>query len=303
MCLIYSILPDSLTSPAIMIDSPLKSYRSAHISSKSGNSSPMSNAQKEEELITYLNTPSTTPKRNGIEITPIPPTTPSSQLMETSLKNMDTDSILHSGRTTPDSLQIVLDLSDNEEDTIPDLNKENLILRNEVERLRNELLVTTHVERSIENVDSDNKKKIESLRREYEYRLNQQRLEMEHLTKRSRNGEARKDLKKAQKSLDEKTEMLTKQRNEYQKEINVLRETLRAREIESSENMMKLGELQSALERSRSDLNSTRQELEQHRARALKTLQEKEKLIADLRNNSTAGSDNATMMVEFNQLR
>ena len=263
----------------------------------------MSNAQKEEELITYLNTPSTTPKRNGIEITPIPPTTPSSQLMETSLKNMDTDSILHSGRTTPDSLQIVLDLSDNEEDTIPDLNKENLILRNEVERLRNELLVTTHVERSIENVDSDNKKKIESLRREYEYRLNQQRLEMEHLTKRSRNGEARKDLKKAQKSLDEKTEMLTKQRNEYQKEINVLRETLRAREIESSENMMKLGELQSALERSRSDLNSTRQELEQHRARALKTLQEKEKLIADLRNNSTAGSDNATMMVEFNQLR
>ena len=61
-------------------------------------------------------------------------------------------------------------------------------------------------------------------------------------------------------------------------------------------------ELQSALERSRLELNSTRSDLEQHKARAFKTLQEKDKLIAELRCNESTGMDDITIM-ELNQLR
>lgn len=258
--------------------------------------------------MTYLNTPT----RSVGGVTTGPPT-PSSLIVEHSAESTDSisDLIIHSGRTSPEPLRIVLDLSDDEESSNGDeaggppdpVAKENASLRKEIEKLRNELIVTTHVEKSIENEHATFQQKLDTLRREYEYRLTQQRLEMEHLMKRSREGDAKKNSKAAKRSHDEKTEIFSKQENDHRKEIEALRETLRAREIETSENLNKLAELQSSLERCRSELNATRLELEQHRARAMKTLQEKEKLIADLRNDSSAGSDNATMIVELNQLR
>lgn len=57
------------------------------------------------------------------------------------------------------------------------------------------------------------------------------------------------------------------------------------------------------MEKTRSELNSVESELEQHRARALRTLQDRDKLIAELRNNSGAEMDDTSVLVELNQLR
>lgn len=118
----------------------------------------------------------------------------------------------------------------------------------------------------------------------------------------SRDVDLRNDLKSAQKYLEEKDELLDKQQTDHQKEINLLKERLSRLESERTDVLKKLTETQSTLERNKSELNSTRSELEQHRARALKTLQDKEKLIAELRGNATTGLDDATLM-ELNQLR
>lgn len=63
-----------------------------------------------------------------------------------------------------------------------------------------------------------------------------------------------------------------------------------------------ISDLRSSLDRNRLELDSTRSDLEQHKARASKTLLEKEKLIAELKSNTTSGSDDVALM-EMNQLR
>lgn len=105
-----------------------------------------------------------------------------------------------------------------------------------------------------------------------------------------------------QKDVENKKGLLDKQQTDYQKEINALRDKLQSFSVERTQFSKRISELQSTLDRNRTELTSTRSELEQHRARALKTLQEKEKLIVELRGNANAGSDEATAM-ELNQLR
>ena len=105
-----------------------------------------------------------------------------------------------------------------------------------------------------------------------------------------------------QRDVENKKELLDKQETDYQKEINALRDKLQSYNVERIQFSKRISELQSTLDRNRTELNSTRSELEQHKARALKTLQEKEKLIMELRGNANAGLDEATAM-ELNQLR
>ncbi|EFN87945.1 Golgin subfamily A member 5 [Harpegnathos saltator] len=88
----------------------------------------------------------------------------------------------------------------------------------------------------------------------------------------------------------------------HQKEIIMLNEKLKAFEAEKLEQSKQIMDLQFIIDRSRQELNSIRSELEQHKARALKTLQEKEKLIAELQNNASTAMDEATVM-ELNQLK
>ncbi|XP_043280356.1 golgin subfamily A member 5 [Venturia canescens] len=270
-------------------------------------SSPSSSKMQEhEELMTYLNTPSITPSRSVIGIGTGPPT-PSSLVVEPSTENSDSisDLVIHSGRTSPEPLRITLDISDNEstDETNLNLTDENSLLRQEIEKLQNELIVTSHIEKSIESENGGFREKFDTLRREYEYRLAQQKLEMERLIERSVDGETKRSLRAAKKILSDKTESMRKQRTDHQKEIDALREKIKLYDKEASESSRKLNETQTALERCRLELNATRLDLEQHRARALKTLQEKEKLIAELRNDSRAGSDDNTMIMELNQLR
>lgn len=118
----------------------------------------------------------------------------------------------------------------------------------------------------------------------------------------SSNKHIRKYLKEVERNLEERNELLGKQETDHQKEIAVQNEKLQSLYTEKVQLSKQTVELQSALERTRLELNSTRSDLEQHKARALKTLQEKEKLIAELRSNESTGMDDTTIM-ELNQLR
>lgn len=110
-----------------------------------------------------------------------------------------------------------------------------------------------------------------------------------------------KYIRELERHLEKQNEFLGKQ-TDFQKEIVVLNEKLKALEIEKLEQSKQVVDLQSVIDRNRQELNSIRSELEQHKARALKTLQEKEKLIAELKSNAPTAMDEATIM-ELNQLK
>lgn len=111
----------------------------------------------------------------------------------------------------------------------------------------------------------------------------------------------RKYIKEMERHLEKQNEFLEKQ-TDYQKEIVVLNEKLKTLEVEKLEQSKQIIDLQSIIDRNRQELNSIRSELEQHKARALKTLQEKEKLITELKSNAPIAMDEATFM-ELNQLK
>lgn len=103
-------------------------------------------------------------------------------------------------------------------------------------------------------------------------------------------------------NLMKQNELLGKQETDHQKEIIMLNEKLKAFEADKLEQSKQIMDLQYIIDRNRQELNSIRSELEQHKARALKTLQEKEKLIVELKNNASTAMDEATVM-ELNQLK
>lgn len=116
------------------------------------------------------------------------------------------------------------------------------------------------------------------------------------------NRSARKYTREMERNLERQDDLFRKQETDHQKEIVVLNEKLKALEAEKLEQSKQIMGLQFIIDRNRQELNSIRSELEQHKARALKTLQEKEKLIAELRSNTPTATDEATVM-ELNQLK
>ncbi|XP_015112366.1 golgin-84 [Diachasma alloeum] len=258
--------------------------------------------QNQEDLTTYLSSLSSASTRQTNGALLLPPPTPSSLSVETSDPKDSLSEYSHSGRSSPDLSHTLIDLP-NPDPSSSDPVAENHLLRREIESLKNELLVSMHVERSIESEQSEMYGKLETLRQEYEYKMNQQRQQIEHLTKMSKSFE-RKQSKSGRKNLEQQNEFLSRQHTDNQKEIEVLREKMDKLEVENGQYVKQICDLKGVLERNRLDLLSTRQELEQHRARAIKTLQEKEKLIAELRENkSDAGVDNAATNMELKQLR
>uniref|UniRef100_A0A0C9Q0F8 Golga5_1 protein n=2 Tax=Fopius arisanus TaxID=64838 RepID=A0A0C9Q0F8_9HYME len=251
----------------------------------------------DENLTAYLSRLSTpTRKANSPHL---PPGTPSSLSVETSDPKDSLSEYSNSGRSSPELSHTLIDLIPEQSSSDP--TAENIHLRQEIESLRNELLVSMHVERSIESEQSEMQGKMEMLRQEYEYKLNQQRQQIEHLTRASKNF---KQSKLGRRSLEQQNELLSKQHTDYQKEIEMMRERMEKLEVENGQLVKEIDDLKGNLERSRLDLVANRQELEQHRARAIKTLQEKEKLIAELRgSNGDTGVDNSATIMELNQLR
>lgn len=263
-----------------------------------------SRASREDDLMTYLNSPADTPTKIRTVEPPTAPATPLSICVEPPTDNTDSmsEASLRSGQISPVLSHASIELPAENGETNFDLQTRNLIQKNEIEALTNELNLVLHRAKSSESECNELRHRLGLLQRDYEHKVNNEKLETERLVKSSRDSELRNHLKSAQKDLEEKDELLDKQQTDHQKEINLLKEKWACLEAEKTEVCRKLTDTLSALERNKAELNSTRSELEQHRARALKTLQDKEKLIAELRGNATTGLDDATVM-ELNQLR
>lgn len=133
------------------------------------------------------------------------------------------------------------------------------------------------------------------------YKIKLNSLKTDNLDNPTDSANKRKYMREMERHLEKQNEFLGKQ-TDYQKEIVVLNEKLKAMEVEKLEQSKQIVDLQSVIDRNRQELNSIRSELEQHKARALKTLQEKEKLIAELKSSAPTAMDEATIM-ELNQLK
>ncbi|XP_031836064.1 golgin A5 [Nomia melanderi] len=255
---------------------------------------------KDEEFVTFLNTIDSSPKRTVAEISVSPPT-PSSLMVEHPTDTTDSVSELsiHSGHSSPSLMHTSVDVPD---DNDVNSRNENLYKTDITHKLHNGIIGEQISGIMISHEHNVLDKQFDAISSaEYEY---ESRSEIAHINKpnSSHDKHIRKYLKEVERNLDEKNELLGKQEVDHQKEMLALNEKLQSLYTERVQLSKQVAELQSTLERSRSELNSTRSDLEQHKARALKTLQEKEKLIAELRSNESTGVDD-TMIMELNQLR
>ena len=254
-------------------------------------------ASKDEELLTFLNTPGSSPKKSAIEI-PMSSPTPSSLMVEHPTDSTDSVSELSTrsgSSSSPDLMHTSVDVPD-------DFNHDVNIGHDIIQKMNNGI-IREHVS-GITLDEGQNFVEIQpdAAQQGYEQEAKEEVTEVAKLMNSSQNKHIRKYLKEVERNLEERNELLGKQETDHQKEITVQNEKLQSLYAEKVELSKQTVELQAALERTRSELNSTRSDLEQHKARALKTLQEKEKLIAELRSNESTGMDDTTIM-ELNQLR
>lgn len=138
-----------------------------------------------------------------------------------------------------------------------------------------------------------------------EYKVKNNSLKMDNLDSLTDSVESKsiqKYMREMEMNLLKQNELIGKQETDHQKEIIMLNEKLKTFEAEKLEQSRQIMDLQFIIDRNKQELNTIRSELEQHKARALKTLQEKEKLIAELKNNASTAMDEATVM-ELNQLK
>ena len=254
-------------------------------------------ASKDEELLTFLNTPGSSPKKSMTEI-PMSSPTPSSLMVEHPTDSTDSVSELSTrsgSSSSPDLMHTSVDVPD-------DFNHDVNIGHDIIHKMNNGI-VGEHVSGiTLDKGQNFVERQPDAAQQGYEQEAKQEVTEVAKLMNSSQNKHIRKYLKEVERNLEERNELLGKQETDHQKEITVQNEKLQSLYAEKVQLSKQTVELQSALERTRSELNSTRSDLEQHKARALKTLQEKEKLIAELRSNESTGMDDTTIM-ELNQLR
>ncbi|KOC67336.1 Golgin subfamily A member 5 [Habropoda laboriosa] len=297
--------PCASTQDGTILKSPTESLKEFPFVSSTSNLSLLSTnsvMSRDEELLTFLNTPDSSPKKNIADVSISPPT-PSSLMVEHPTDTTDSVSELsiHSGHSSPSLMHTSVDVSDNLNHD--DVNiKTDILCKNEVMNSLNNELGNQTSGIALNNGQNIIKENSDVIEQEYEYDTKQENMELSRLMNSSHNKYIQKYLKEVERNLEERNVLLGKQETDHQKEIVVLNEKLQSLYTEKVQLSKQVIELQSALERSRSELNSTRSDLEQHKARALKTLQEKEKLIAELRCNESTGMDDTTIM-ELNQLR
>lgn len=247
---------------------------------------------RDEELITFINTPDISPRKTATEVLISPPT-PSSLLVEHPTDSTDSVSelSLHSGCSSPGLTHTSVDVPENNSHSM------NGNTRSDILQMRSDVTTEEQVPGSLDGASQS-----EAIRQDLEDELQQSDVGTDKVTNSLSDKYIRRYLKEVEKNLEERNELLGKQETDHQKEITMLNKQLQYLEAEKKDLSKQLIELQSALERGRLELNSTRSDLEQHKARAIRTLQEKEKLIVELRCNKSTGMDDATAM-ELNQLR
>ncbi|XP_011154634.1 golgin subfamily A member 5 [Harpegnathos saltator] len=250
-------------------------------------------APKDDALFTYLNTPEPSPKRTTESLKS--PSTTSSLLVEHPTDDTDSELSIHSDRISPTPTHISIDVLDDK-----DAQTDAELCTLDCERIDKQA-IEVHVQN--EHNGMKGYSNIFYSLPEYKVKVNNLKSDnLNNLADSEENKFIKKYMKEMEINLVKQNELLGKQETDHQKEIIMLNEKLKAFEAEKLEQSKQIMDLQFIIDRSRQELNSIRSELEQHKARALKTLQEKEKLIAELQNNASTAMDEATVM-ELNQLK
>lgn len=257
-------------------------------------------APKEDALFTYLNTPDPSPKRTAESYKSL--STTSSLLVEHP-DDTDSDLSIQSDRISPTPSHVSIEMIPNAlDDKDAEINMENanLCSYNEVQTLDYGNLDKSTTE-AIQNEHTNVEEHSNIFYPQSRYKIKSSNIKMNNLDNPIDSANKRKYIREVERNLEKQNEFLGKQ-TDYQKEIVVLNEKLKALEVEKLEQSKQIIDLQSIIDRNRQELNSIRSELEQHKARALKTLQEKEKLITELKSNTPTAMDEAIIM-ELNQLK
>ncbi|XP_008545397.1 golgin-84 [Microplitis demolitor] len=238
---------------------------------------------KEDELQSCSNSPVNSPTKQLISNSILnAPSTPSSLSVEHSVDNKDfmSEYSAHSSRSSPEFPHtLVVDVPDvdyfpKSENYPPDIYTKFSPDLIEADDLQNGLTENNVIEN-----------KLETMKQFDDFTNENNKMTPEFIKK----------------NYEEENKLLLQQNNNNKKEIEVLKEKLQLQETEVTQYVREISNLQSVLERNRLDLQSTREELERYRARALKTLQEKDKLIAELKySNSPVIADSSD--TELNQL-
>ncbi|KYM94201.1 PREDICTED: golgin subfamily A member 5 [Cyphomyrmex costatus] len=258
-------------------------------------------APKDDALFTYLNTPDPSPKRI-VESFKSPSTT-SSLLVEHPTDDTDSDLSIQSDRISPTPSHISIEMVPNIlDDKGTELNMENsnLYSNDEVQTLDCENL-DNPTTKTTQNEYNNAEEHSAVFYPQPRYKIKSNSLKTDNLNNPIDLINKQKYTRELESHLEKQNEFLGKQ-TDFQKEIVVLNEKLKALEMEKLEQSKQIIDLQSVIDRNRQELNSIRSELEQHKARALRTLQEKEKLIAELKSNAPTAMDEANIM-ELNQLK
>ncbi|XP_029664276.1 golgin-84 [Formica exsecta] len=258
-------------------------------------------ASKEDALFTYFNTPDPSPKRIAESIN-LPTTT--SLLVDNPTNDTDSELSTHSDQIIPTHtlLEMVPNALDNKDVEI-DTQNANLYLSNETQILNSEYLTKPTTDAIQNEHKTEEHLNISYPQFKYKIESNTQKTDMlDNSTNSVENKSMQKYIREMERNLEKQSELLEKQETDHQKEIVILNEKLKALEVEKLQQSKQIMDLQFVIDRNRQELNLVRSELEQHKARALKTLQEKEKLIAELKNNAPTAMDEVTIM-ELNQLK
>ncbi|KAI4485788.1 hypothetical protein M0804_006277 [Polistes exclamans] len=236
----------------------------------------------EDNFLEYLNTSSKSVTNTAIESGLSSPI--SSLLMDQSTNNVDPRLQLstQNNESNPESASTSINAIDAENYNFEnDLQIRNMHLRNQMHRYQDNAFHSQMLQRT-----ADNDHTLEIVEPKYSYDSKLQLLETDEL------------MISSDSLLKSSSETLT----DHQKQIVVLNNKLQSLRTTNVQMLKEMTDLQTALSRSRLELLSTRSELEQHKARAFRILQDKEKLIAELRRSEFTGIDDATL-VELKQLR
>lgn len=259
------------------------------------------NASKEDALFTYLNTPDPSPKRTA-ESFQLPSST--SSLVEHPTNDTDSKVSTYSDQISPTPTYISLEMVPNAlSNAETDVENRNLYLSDETQILNYEYLSKTTIDTTQNEHKTEEHSDIFYPQFKHKVESNNSKADMlDNLTDPVENKSVEKYIKEMEKNLEKQNELLGKQETDHQKEIIILNEKLKTLEMEKLQQSKQIMDLQFVIDRNRQELNLVRSELEQHKARALKTLQEKEKLIAELKNSAPTAVDEVTVM-ELNQLK
>ncbi|CAL1683924.1 unnamed protein product [Lasius platythorax] len=261
-------------------------------------------ASKEDVLFTYLNTPDPSPKKTA-ESFQLSSTT--SSLVEPPTNDTDSELSTYSDQISPTptyiSLEMIPSTLNADKDAEIDAENGNLHLPNETQILSCEYLNKSTTDAIQNEHKTEEHLNIFYPQLKHKIESNNPKEDMlDNFIDPVENKSMQKYIREMERNLEKQSELLGKQETDHQKEIIILNDKLKALEIEKLQQSKQIMDLQFVIDRNRQELNLVRSELEQHKARALKTLQEKEKLIAELKNNASRAMDEVTIM-ELNQLK